>query len=78
MPGIAPPCAECQHPEAVHLQTVSGIGEGNGCRVTNCPCPGYGEPSEATEEPAGDAKRLVIEIPDGFAVTVQLMPVEPA
>jgi hypothetical protein len=74
MPGIAPPCAnaECQHPQAVHKE-----GEFD-CRVTGCLCQDYQTPAEESEEPGADGKRLVIEIPDGFAVTVQLMPLEPS
>lgn len=71
MPNIAPPCATCQHPEAVHAQSDTFH-----CRVTGCACVTFRFPDEAPAPPDPDAKRLVIEIPDGFAVTVQLMPLE--
>lgn len=83
MPGIAPPCArvECKHPEGVHL--IEDIDPRVGpratvCRVTGCQCLQFLEPEAEPEPPDPDAKRLVIEIPDGFAVHVQLVPVEVA
>lgn len=77
MPGIAPPCDQCKHPQAVHGRSDS-VATGIACRVTRCECEGYVEPTEEPAEPEPDPKRLVIEIPDGFAVTVQLMPLEPS
>jgi hypothetical protein len=38
----------------------------------------YVPPTSEPDDPEPEPRRLVIEIPDGFAVTVQLMPLEQA
>jgi hypothetical protein len=70
MPNIAPPCDTCKHPFSIH--------ENDRCRVTNCTCDEFMDPPDEPEKAVADAKRLVIEIPEGFAVTVQLVPLEPS
>lgn len=62
-----PPCAnpQCGHPYPVHVEELR-------CRVTRCECQRYVEPDD--EPAAPEPRRLVIEIPAGYAVTVQLVP----
>jgi hypothetical protein len=74
MPETVPPCSNfyCGHPYTVHTEQYGA------CRVTKCACLGYLPPVEAVVDPDPEPQRLVIEIPEGFAVTIQLVPIETA
>lgn len=78
MPGIAPPCtrAGCSHPRAVH-GTPDGEFYKSACRVTSCDCRQYAE-SQDEPEPDISPRQLVIDVPAGYIVNVQLVPVEGA
>lgn len=63
-------CAACRHPFAAH-DARQGF-----CRLGGCGCGGYdsGEPEIVETGP----RRVCVDVPDGFAVTFQLVPVAQA
>lgn len=56
----------CSHPLAIH------IGPDGSCRVNGCPCAEFR--ARGATKPTG--RVVSFEIPDGYALTVQLVPVE--
>jgi hypothetical protein len=60
-------CANCEHPRAIHRTT----GE---CRFNGCSCPGFDDGSPEGQAPR--SRRVCVDVPDGYAVQIQLLPTE--
>lgn len=56
---------ECGHPEKVH--------GGKGCRVTGCQCSGL-QLAEVQETKTPSGRRVCVDVPDGYMLTVSLVP----
>lgn len=67
-------CETCPHPRATHAPTEDAL-----CRVNGCECPGYTvtmAEREPEPEPTGGGHPLLVVIPDGYAATVTLTPLD--
>lgn len=63
-------CARCPHPRGAHADD----GE---CRLNGCGCPGFlrSDDAEAIDnEPGAGTRRIAIDVPDGYMVTITLAP----
>ena len=59
-------CPTCDHIGAFHVLPAGS------CRVNDCPCARFG--GAKPEEP--EERVLVVRIPDGYAATVSVFPVD--
>lgn len=62
-------CTACQHPKASHTQ----VGK---CRLGGCGCPGFDDGSTKPQRPS--ARRVAIDVPDGYTLSVTLIPYDPS
>ena len=62
------PCLTCRHRKNLH---------DGACRVTGCPCYAYADPQEQELLTTDRNEQVTFEIPPGFALTVQLVPILP-
>lgn len=58
-------CIHCPHPEAAH-------GKAGKCRIGRCTCPGFDDGAAKPKVPG--FRRVAIDVPDGYAVQVVLIP----
>jgi len=62
------PCVACTHALSAHTRD----GKVAACRITNCACEAFVEAPLKT--PPGFARRVCIDVPDGYVVSLQLIP----
>lgn len=62
-------CIHCQHPKASHSQV------GN-CRLGGCGCPGFDDGTPKPKRPG--PRRVAIDVPDGYTLSVTLIPWDPS
>lgn len=58
----------CRRKDCGHLDSVHQDAGTHACRVTGCGC------QEFLAAPAAAGQRVCVDVPPGFAVTFQLMP----
>lgn len=66
------PCLTCHHAWRFHSQ------ESHHCRTTGCPCTEYADP-QAKGDPelqSDDGRMMMIYIPEGYVLNMQLVPTE--
>lgn len=57
---------ECGHPRAIHA--------GDACRINGCACTGF---ADGKKPPTGP-RRIAVDVPDGYMVTINLSPWDPS
>jgi hypothetical protein len=62
-------CQTCNHLRAVHF---SQTGDAVPCRITGCGCTALVEPAAPAQ--ADSPRRICIDLPDGYMVSVSLVP----
>jgi hypothetical protein len=58
----------CGHPEAAH-------NKGGSCRIGGCSCPGFDDGTRPEREPR--MRRVAIDLPDGYMLSISLIPHDP-
>lgn len=61
-------CLECTHALKAHTRD----GKVGGCRITGCECGSFVE--APIETPPGAPRRVCIDVPDGYVLSVSLYP----
>lgn len=63
-------CTTCDHQLAAHQAEDTGkVGR---CRITGCSCEGWTE--EPVAAPVAGPRRVCIDVPDGYVLSVSLIP----
>ncbi|MCC6619469.1 MAG: hypothetical protein IT341_10585 [Chloroflexi bacterium] len=65
-------CVVCVHELQAHQSETDG--KVGACRVTRCPCQDYAEP--AAEPMPATPRRVCIDVPDGYVLSISLIPQE--
>lgn len=62
-------CIHCQHPKASH----NHLGK---CRLGGCGCQGFDDGTPKATKPG--PRRVAIDVPDGYVLSVTLIPHDPS
>lgn len=62
-------CPDCGHLTSVHFDAE---GQPVTCRITGCACETH--PAKDAAEVSTEARRICIDVPDGYMVSVSLVP----
>ena len=57
----------CGHPKGLHVGVLA-------CRVNGCSCAQFRDSAGPETAPASGGRRVTFEVPDGYALTVSLVP----
>ena len=60
----------CTHPRAIHR------GPEGPCGINGCKCEAFRDPDIIPEKPKQDRRRVCVDVPDGYVVQINLVPVE--